>query len=240
MLALFPANPLIITRKNKGELEIHLSYPRSSASVIHLFMLERNRKTGFRIMDERSFIRTSDQTIQPEKAQMEQREPKKDNSEGRGQPEQPSSSPQPASELPVDTGKPYSTFGSTAKRLIISAASLAAFFSPLSSQIYLPSLNVMAKALKVSNSKINLSVTTYMVCFLTITTRRSCQKPGADENLDFTGPCTDHDCRILRARRKTISVLSLLSNLHCRKHRSRFAEKLCGTFGTPLSPECRE
>ena len=188
-------------------------------------------------MDERSSISTPDQTIQPEKAQMEQKEPGKDTSEGQGQPEQPNSSPQPASELPVDTGKPYSTFGGTAKRLIISAASLAAFFSPLSSQIYLPSLNVIAKALDVSNSKINLSVTTYMVCFPTVTTRRTCPKPGAEQDLDFTGPCANHDCRILRACRKTISVLSLLSYLHCRKHRSRFAEKLCGTFGPPLSPE---
>ena len=79
-------------------------------------------------------------------------------------PEQPNSRPDPVSELPGDTGKAYSTFGNTAKKIIISAASIAALFSPLSSQIYLPSLNVIAKDLKVSNSQINLSVTTYMVC----------------------------------------------------------------------------
>ena len=79
-------------------------------------------------------------------------------------PEQPNARPEPVSELPVDTGKAYSTFGNTTKKLIISAASIAALFSPLSSQIYLPSLNVIAKDLKVSNSQINLSVTTYMVC----------------------------------------------------------------------------
>ena len=77
---------------------------------------------------------------------------------------QPSTRPEPVSELPLDTGKAYSTFGNPAKKLIISAASIAALFSPLSSQIYLPSLNVIAKDLKVSNSQINLSVTTYMVC----------------------------------------------------------------------------
>ena len=111
---------------------------------------------------------TSDGKIEPEESQQEQEKQGQDNPQC---PEQPNPSHEPKSELPVDNGKPYSTFGSTAKKLIISAASLAAFFSPLSSQIFLPSLNSIAKDLHVSNGKINLSVTTYMVCALVITSK---------------------------------------------------------------------
>jgi hypothetical protein len=45
-------------------------------------------------------------------------------------------------------------------------ATIAALFSPFTAQIYFPALNTIAKDLHVTNSKINLTVTTYMVCFL--------------------------------------------------------------------------
>ena len=99
---------------------------------------------------------SSDEKTLPEQSQAEQNSP-----------EQPSTRPEPVSELPADTGKAYSAFGNTSKKLIISAASIAALFSPLSSQIFLRSLNVIARDLKVSNSQINLSVATYMVCSYT-------------------------------------------------------------------------
>ena len=58
---------------------------------------------------------------------------------------------------------PYSVFGSHERRFIIVLASLAALFSPLSANIYFPALNTLARDLDVSISKINLTITTYLV-----------------------------------------------------------------------------
>lgn len=59
--------------------------------------------------------------------------------------------------------EPHSIYTTNQKRAIILAASVAAFFSPLSANIYLPALNTLAKDLRVSNSLITLTVTTYLV-----------------------------------------------------------------------------
>jgi hypothetical protein len=61
------------------------------------------------------------------------------------------------------TDKPYSVFTLMQKRLIILTAALASSFSPLSANIYYPSLNSLAKDLHVSPSQINLTITSYMV-----------------------------------------------------------------------------
>jgi len=58
---------------------------------------------------------------------------------------------------------PFSIFSRSEKTFIVVVASLAALFSPLSANIYYPALNVLAKDLKVSNSLINLTVTSYLV-----------------------------------------------------------------------------
>jgi len=60
-------------------------------------------------------------------------------------------------------GKDYSAFGTWQKRMIVFAATMGAFFSPFTAQIYFPALTSIAKDLHVSNSKINLTMTTYMV-----------------------------------------------------------------------------
>ena len=57
----------------------------------------------------------------------------------------------------------HSIFSSTQKKMIVLTASTAAFFSPLSSNIYLPALNVLAEDLHVSDAKINITITTYLV-----------------------------------------------------------------------------
>ncbi|KAH8795637.1 major facilitator superfamily domain-containing protein [Hyaloscypha finlandica] len=57
----------------------------------------------------------------------------------------------------------HSIFSPNNKKFIILTASTAAFFSPLSSNIYLPALNLLARDLHVSDSKINLTVTTYLI-----------------------------------------------------------------------------
>ncbi|CAG7915817.1 unnamed protein product [Penicillium olsonii] len=60
--------------------------------------------------------------------------------------------------------QPYSVFTPSQKRLIILTAALASSFSPLSANIYYPALNSIAADLHVSTSKINLTITTYMIC----------------------------------------------------------------------------
>ena len=74
--------------------------------------------------------------------------------------------PQPIKETDPRTGtdhRDFSVFTVNQKRAIVAAGSLAAFFSPLSSSIYFPALDTVADALGVSTSKINLTVTTYLV-----------------------------------------------------------------------------
>ncbi|RKU43139.1 hypothetical protein DL546_000651 [Coniochaeta pulveracea] len=76
---------------------------------------------------------------------------------------------EPPSEAPAsspsqpDNPPPYSIHTLWQKRLIVLAASLSSFFSPLTAQIYLPALPVLAKDFHVTTSQINLTVTTYMI-----------------------------------------------------------------------------
>lgn len=57
----------------------------------------------------------------------------------------------------------YSVFTVNQKRAIVAAASLASFYSPLSSSIYFPALETIASTLGVSTSKVDITVTTYLV-----------------------------------------------------------------------------
>lgn len=58
---------------------------------------------------------------------------------------------------------PYSVLPSGEKAFVIVAGSFAALISPLSSSIYLPALNSIARDMNVSVSMINLTITTYLV-----------------------------------------------------------------------------
>ena len=60
-------------------------------------------------------------------------------------------------------GKDYSIFSNWQKKFIVFTATMGAFFSPFSTQIYFPALTSIAEDLHVSNGKINLTMTTYMV-----------------------------------------------------------------------------
>ncbi|KAI1107867.1 major facilitator superfamily transporter [Jackrogersella minutella] len=71
---------------------------------------------------------------------------------------------EPPSEQPVIDQRPnYSAFTDWEKRGIVIGAAIGAFFSPLTAQIYLPALNVLADEFHVTVSQINLTVTTYMI-----------------------------------------------------------------------------
>ncbi|KAI5209238.1 citrate synthase [Aureobasidium subglaciale] len=66
-------------------------------------------------------------------------------------------------EQPTDDGDVYSVFTPTQKKFIVLTASLAGFFSPLSGSIYYPALNTIADDLGITATKVNLTVTTYMI-----------------------------------------------------------------------------
>lgn len=60
---------------------------------------------------------------------------------------------------------PHSVLSAGEKAFVIIAASFAALISPLSSSIYLPALDTLARDVNVSVSLINLTITTYLVQF---------------------------------------------------------------------------
>jgi multidrug resistance protein len=60
-------------------------------------------------------------------------------------------------------GPVHSVFTTSQKRFIVFMASWAGFFSPVSGQIYFPALNSLAADLHVSNTLINLTLTSYMI-----------------------------------------------------------------------------
>ncbi|KAF7869905.1 hypothetical protein EAF04_004689 [Stromatinia cepivora] len=64
---------------------------------------------------------------------------------------------------PVASGPPYSAFGVWKKRYIVGMCTLAAFISPTSANIYFPALNPLAADLGVSNTLINLTLTSFMI-----------------------------------------------------------------------------
>lgn len=57
----------------------------------------------------------------------------------------------------------YSTFSQSQKYFITAMVTFAAFFSPVSASIYFPILNTLASNLKVTNTLINLTITSYMI-----------------------------------------------------------------------------
>ncbi|KAK2760950.1 hypothetical protein FQN54_002192 [Arachnomyces sp. PD_36] len=59
--------------------------------------------------------------------------------------------------------KQYSVFTHNEKRIIVLCAGICSFFSPISGQIYFPSLDAIATDLRVSYTLVNLTITTYMV-----------------------------------------------------------------------------
>jgi len=65
-----------------------------------------------------------------------------------------------------DTEPPFSIFSDTKKKLIVLTISFIGLLSPLSANIYFPAITAIAKDLDVSNSDINLTVTTYLVSII--------------------------------------------------------------------------
>lgn len=71
---------------------------------------------------------------------------------------------------PAAVDAPYSVLPPGEKIFVILAGSFASLISPLSSSVYLPALNSLARDMDVSVSLINLTITTYLVPFLKLNT----------------------------------------------------------------------
>ena len=61
------------------------------------------------------------------------------------------------------SGPPHSIFSKSSKIFIVFLVSLSALVSPFAATLFYPALNVLAKQLNVTQSMVNLSITTYMV-----------------------------------------------------------------------------
>ncbi|KAJ9656137.1 hypothetical protein H2198_005193 [Neophaeococcomyces mojaviensis] len=85
--------------------------------------------------------------------------------EGRPTPSSGEVAPAPLQRIATSAsvGPPFSVFSKNQKRFIVFMASWAGFFSPVSSNIYFPALNALAEDLNVSDTLINLTLTSYMI-----------------------------------------------------------------------------
>jgi Ca2+/Na+ antiporter len=62
----------------------------------------------------------------------------------------------------VSTGPPFSVFDRRTRIFIITMVAFSALISPFAATLYFPALTPLAEQLHVSNSLINLTITTYM------------------------------------------------------------------------------
>jgi hypothetical protein len=67
----------------------------------------------------------------------------------------------------------YTIFTSGEITFIAIMASISTFYSPLTANIYFPALNTISTELGVSNTLVNLTVTTYMVIWSLLTVQSS-------------------------------------------------------------------
>ena len=133
-----------------------------------------------------------------------------------------------------DNVKDYSSFSTRDKRFIVFMATIAAVFSPFTAQIYFPALNAIAKDLHVTNSKVNLTVTSYMVVLSSTSDR--CVLIG---RIDTASHSPSLHRRLLRYRRSPPCVHTLLRHLHHSRCRPRHPERLRGPARPPHGPICR-
>lgn len=101
----------------------------------------------------------------------------------------------PNTETPDSNNEsPYCVLSERAKISIMLAASFAGLISPMSGSIYYPALPTLAEDMHVSNTLINLTVTTYLVCL------RDCKLKNRTTNIQqifqglapsFTGSLSD-------------------------------------------------
>jgi hypothetical protein len=63
---------------------------------------------------------------------------------------------------------PWSVFSKGMKIWIIFLVSISALISPFGASMFLPALNVLSDVLDISPTQVNISITTYMVCLMSL------------------------------------------------------------------------
>ena len=135
---------------------------------------------------------------------------------------------------------PFYIFTSNERRFIVVMASLAALFSPLSANIYYPALNTLSEELHQSLSKINLTITTYLVRQLNTSIVIKAQFVT-----DLPRASTDIHWKSFRRDRSTAILHNLLRHLHWGKYWTGIASRLPyfarATYGAKLGKQwyCR-
>ena len=152
----------------------------------------------------------------------------KDEANGQTEPENASQEQQPPE-------PPFSIFTSRERNFVVIMASLAALFSPLSANIYYPALNTLSEDLHESLSKINLTITTYLVwqSNTSLPTRTHCIA-------DLSRASTSLYWQPFRRDRSTAILHNLLYHLHRGKHWSGIAPKLSYLARSTYDTELRE
>jgi hypothetical protein len=130
---------------------------------------------------------------------------------------------------------PYSVHSVGKRRLIVLAASLAGFFSPLSASIYYPALTVIAKDFNVTNTQVNLTVTTYLIF-------QGVAPMITAEFSDTAGRRPAYAiCFILyNAANLGLALQNSESYVRRSTHSASNACRLCGSDDTSLPPVCRK
>jgi hypothetical protein len=148
----------------------------------------------------------------------------------------------------------YSVFTTGQIKGIVVAGSFIGWFSPVSSplswlakcdihadcsqmsgSIYFPALNSIAADLNTSISKVNITVTTYLV-------NSPLSPPERASLTNCSDPArsgADDDRRFLRHRRPSTSILHMLHRLHDRQPCSSFAEQLRCSPDPANASSCR-
>ena len=134
-----------------------------------------------------------------------------------------------------DHEPPFSVFGAREKSFIVMIASLAALFSPLSTNVYYPALNTLSRDLHASLSKINLTITTYLV-----RSSHTSLAPGAERDTDLSGVSTSFRWKPFRRGRPTNFLYYLLHRIYRCQYWSRKADELSFPADPTYDPELRK
>ncbi|KAK7530458.1 major facilitator superfamily transporter [Phyllosticta citricarpa] len=123
---------------------------QSSVSNVGEAITEKQDLDKISLDSARRPVTTGDAVVPPEKVQVSKMPSQEET--------------QDIEDVPPESPPPiYSVFRARTKALIIVFAAFGSVFSPLSSQIYLPTLSTLADQYQVSVADINLTITSYMI-----------------------------------------------------------------------------
>jgi hypothetical protein len=141
-----------------------------------------------------------------------------------------------ATDRPQADSTPYSIFTLNEKRFMVFIVTFAALFSPVSATIYYPALGPLAAELQVSDSSINLTITTFMVNtkMLSLMINRDLKYMYLPD-IPRVSPCI-YRC-FCRCRRTTAGIFDSFRCLYRCECWPCAAEKLCCASSLAMRPK---